>query len=697
VIEKVQPDHRPGADLQSVPSNGDGWVGIGMFSDQEAEANFIAEEIERLHSEGREWRDFAILVRKKKYMDRIVAALDARDIPVEMPELGGLLKIPAVVDTVAWLQVLSDSGPLTNRWAARLLMGPRYRISYRDLAPVARRAVDRNYELIKESAKVLGIEEPDPGEVAYSLVEALREADDIEGVSDEAKARFKEFLACVDELRPSVSRGLQELVQTVIDSTGIVETLTSSTSRTAPAMRENLNGFVGVCAEFAPLEGNANLKTFLDFLDVAETSEDPIPLAATATTDSVKLMTVHGAKGLEFDTVFLPVLAASQEVNRYDANRKGSVFPDVRASSPLSSTQELPPNVRQDRDHLPKFTGNKMNYLKELKRRSEEDERRLFYVAITRAKQRLYCTAAHWYGIDEQKGPSVFWDEVHASSDIVEEIRADEASEANPVLDEMTADLVWPPAHPRYEDRTLEWIKRVERGDAIELSDDARVIYDDHVRIIEALRADADVPRPPVREHRALAATNAVKIALGKERADQVLQPLPQRPTEEQRLGIALHSWIEERSRGLIGLAVEDAIDDASLRPAAASVEEMQRNYEALGYDKRTLYELPGGELATEVPFTLKLPSGVLVRGRIDAVYVCDDGTLEIVDFKTGRGEADLAQLELYAEALALLGYVSGECKLTIAYLRSGKAEPVAYVPRGLAWLDESLGVLSKT
>ena len=47
-------------------------------------------------------------------------------------------------------------------------------------------------------------------------------------------------------------------------------------------MRENLNGFVGVCAEFAPLEGNANLKTFLDFLDVAEASEDPIPLAATA-------------------------------------------------------------------------------------------------------------------------------------------------------------------------------------------------------------------------------------------------------------------------------------------------------------------------------------------------------------------------------------------------------------------------------
>jgi DNA helicase-2/ATP-dependent DNA helicase PcrA len=187
-----------------------------------------------------------------------------------------------------------------------------------------------------------------------------------------------------------------------------------------------------------------------------------------------------------------------------------------------------------------------------------------------------------------------------------------------------------------------------------------------------------------------------VRIALGKERADNVLHPLPQRPTEEQRIGIALHSWIEERSRGLIGLAEEDAIEDASLRPTAETVELMQRNYEALGYDTRTLFELPGGELATELPFTLKLPSGVLIRGRIDAVYIDADGTLEIVDFKTGRAEAELAQLELYAEALAELGYIDGECKLTIAYLRTGKAEPVAYTPRGLAWLDDGLKVLSK-
>jgi DNA helicase-2/ATP-dependent DNA helicase PcrA len=403
------------------------------------------------------------------------------------------------------------------------------------------------------------------------------------------------------------------------------------------------------------------------------------------------------------------VLAASQETNRWDGNLKASVFPDVRSSSPLSSTGELPPGVRRDRENLPQFTGNKRKYLTELKARSEEDERRLFYVATTRAKQRLYCTAAHWYGIDEKKGPSAFWSEVADQSDLVESVRNDEPSEANPVLDAMTADLVWPLAQPRLDDEGMGWLELVDRlragGDAEAVLDaanaDARELLAEHVRVIDALRAHTGQAQPPPPKRRTFAATAAVRAAAGTEAIEEILHPLPQRPTEAQRLGVEVHAWIEELHRGLIGLAEEGEIDEASLTPDRATVAALKANFAALGFEKRVPFELPGGEPATEVPFMLKVPTAdgdVVVRGRIDAVYEAaeakDGGpSLEIVDFKTGMEPADIdwSQLELYAEALAALGLLDGDAVLTFAFLKTGTPQTKRYSPRGLAWLAEGL------
>ena len=699
VIDRVPEEHRPGADLIPVKANGEGWVGAALFTDEGAEAEFIADEIERLHDDGREWRDMAILVRAKRFMDAIVGVLEERDIPVEMPELGGLLKIPAVLDTVAWLRVLSDPGPQTNRWLARILMGPRYRIHYRDLAPIARHAVHKTYDMLQAAKDATGQDEPDPGEIAYSLLEALDDADGIEGVSEPARERIAEFLALVAELRRRVSQPLVELVQAVVERTGIGDAIAASTSRTAAAMHENLHAVLGVCSEFAPLEGEANLGTFLDYLDIAEESEDAVPVAASAGSDSVKLMTVHGAKGLEFDTVFLPVLAASDKVNRWDGTRQGSVFPDVRSSNPFTSTTQLPPGVRRDAQYLPTYTGNMSAYRRELRQRAEEDERRLFYVAITRAKQRLYCSAAHWYGADERKGPSEFLDEMFAHADVVEELRRDEAPDENPIAASMRRDLRWPPRQAQVADDVGVWLQRLDAlvadesspDDLLDTVDGARAVYEEHRHTIERLSAVSGVVAAAARA-RSLSATAAVRIALSKEPSDTVLSPLPERPTDAQRLGIAVHAWIEERNRGLLGLAEEEALDEASLAPDAETVERLKANFASMGYAERQAAELDSGEPMTELPFTLKVAS-ILVRGRIDAVYPSDAG-LEIVDFKTGRipDEPEWGQLELYAEALSELGYVKGEVALTYAYLQDAKRVTKTYTPQGVSWLEAALG-----
>lgn len=701
LIADVPEERRPGKALAPVEPNGEGWVGLGLFGDQDAEAAYIADEIERLHDPGvRDWRDMAVLVRKRRYMDHIVATLERRDIPVEIPELGGLLKVPPVVDTVAWMRVLYDPGPSTNRWLARILMGPRYRIHYRDLAPIAKWAANRNYELIGEAREQLGIDEPDPGEVAFSLLEALDHADDIEGVSDEARERIRDFRALVDELRPHTTRPLLELAQLVIDRTGLASTLAASPSRSAPAMARNLQTFLGVCSEFSPLEGDATLGAFLDYLDAAEDSEDPIGLAATAPSDSVKVMTVHSAKGLEFDTVFLPVLAAEGETNR-DGWRKGSVFPDVRTSDPMTSTTQLPPGVRVDAQYLPKPEDYKTKtaYRQALKDRALEDERRLFYVAVTRAKQRLYCSAAYWYGSEPCKGPSLFCEEV-AEHPQAEPFRSDEVPPENPVVARLTEELRWP-GRPRLDEDTLRWIETVEAlKDGTRTPDEvlgaadgrARELLDDHLRTIDSLRPEADEPGPRPEGPRSLPATAAVRIAVGKTSVDEVVSPLPQRPTEAQRIGIEVHAWIEERARGLVGLAEEDALDETSLAPDPDTVAKLRRNYLEMGYDERPLAELDSGEPMAELPFTLKV-GRTLVRGRIDAVFLTADGGLEVVDFKTGDApeEPDWGQLELYAEALRELGLASDELTLTFAYLRSGEPQSKPYTPRGLDWLESAL------
>jgi DNA helicase-2/ATP-dependent DNA helicase PcrA len=704
VIERVPEEHRPGDELVPVAANGEGWVGTATFADQEAEASYIATEIERLEGEGMPWKEMAILVRSRRYLDAVLAALEERDIPFEMPDLGGLLKVPAVTDVVAWMWVLSDPGPSTNRWAARILMGPRFRVHYRDLTPIARWASARNWELNEEARTLLGIEEPDPGEVAYSLVDAIKNAHSIDGVSDEARARIDEFLELYEELRTYVPRGLQQLVQAIAERSGVAEALAASPARSAPAMRENLNGFIGICAEFSPLEGDANLATFLDFLDVAEESEDPIPLAVTTTSDSVKVLTIHKAKGLEFDAVFVPYIAASQEESRYDKGTKMySVFPDVRLSNPLTSTKQLPPGVRKDKDDLPQFDGKMRKYRDDLKARAEQDERRLFYVAVTRARKRLYCTAAWWYASEETaKGPSVFLDEIRTYDDLVDVLPGNveaPTSEDNPVVESMRGRLAWPPEP--FDPVAAPWIERLDQMRAGTLADDAvlttsaaRRAYEEALETIEALEREAVSATPTRRERRALPATAAVRIATGAESADAVLNPLPQRPTEAQRLGIEVHSWIEELHRGLIGLADEEALDEPSLPPDRETVARLKEHFRTMRFEDRSPYELPGGEVATEVPFTLKLAEDLVVRGRIDAIYEAD-GTLEIVDFKTGTPPApedtDWGQLELYAEAMRALGHLDGEAILSFAFLKTGELRTKRYAPQGLDRLRGAL------
>ena len=211
------------------------------------------------------------------------------------------------------------------------------------------------------------------------------------------------------------------------------------------------------------------------------------------------------------------------------------------------------------------------------------------------------------------------------------------------------------------------------------------------MRTIEALEAERVTRTRDRPQRRALPATAAVRIAIGQASREDVVSTRCRsvRP-QAQRLGIEVHAWIEELHRGLIGLAEEDALDEASLPPDRATVAELKANFASSGFEGRAPFELPGGEPATELPFTLKVGDDLLVRGRIDAVYRRTTARSRSSTSRPGAvpDEPDWGQLELYAEALAALGLVDGGGEADVrvpAGRRPGAVPPLHAARSGLA------------
>ena len=696
IVDRIDAARRPGKPLRAQSFNGKGQVELGLFSDERAEATWIAEQCEALHetatAEGREpvrWKDIAILVRRKAAMDMLLQALEEKQIPVEVVGLGGLLKTPEVMEVVAWLRAL-ETKPGANRWLARIVLGPRWRIHYRDLSLLARWAAAQNHALRQTLAEPdEDVRDVEPGDVGFALAETLGHLDEIEHLSPEAARRLKAFAAQLSAIRKKSNAPLLELVQEIIRQAGILDAIESSSSRTAGAAKQNISNFLDQVASFAPVEGDASLRSFIAYLDAAEEAEETLDATQPAEQDSVKLMTVHSAKGLEFECVFVPSVAAA-------ANAKGekvySLFPNTRASNPLTSRTELPYEVRDDASQLPTFEGKVKDFQEAVKLRALEDERRLFYVALTRAKQRLAVTAAWWYGRDKrEKGPSLFWDELEPLADqgLLTVVRRDDMPEENPLFDAMEDRRTWPPAaRIALEDAVFPegWGSVADRVVAGEVAWSEllqqRAAQDEEraQELLEAHHADLDLiaraatarPERPITQPEIIAATNFVRARQG-ERGAGPTRPLPQRPTLERRVGTEVHRLIEERARGVAPYPNEDELDEPSEVVDPKVIEDLVNHFEASGYAERELAVLPSGEPMVELPFTTRY-EGSIVRGRIDAVYTTADGGLEIVDFKTGsrRGYDDLGaedQLSLYAAALEANGLLPDGKPVTLTYL----------------------------
>jgi DNA helicase-2/ATP-dependent DNA helicase PcrA len=136
VPESQRPD--PGKELRPHPPNGEGEVRLARVQDEWTEVTQIADRAVELHEAGAPWSQMAVLCRTSRLFGLLRRAFEERGVPVEILGLAGLLKQPEVMEVLAYARAVHD--PKASVALARILLGPRYRVGYKDLALVARLA-----------------------------------------------------------------------------------------------------------------------------------------------------------------------------------------------------------------------------------------------------------------------------------------------------------------------------------------------------------------------------------------------------------------------------------------------------------------------------------------------------------------------------------------------------------------------------
>jgi DNA helicase-2/ATP-dependent DNA helicase PcrA len=590
----------------------------------------------------------AVLVRRRADMAGLAGALRARQVPVEVVGLGGLLDEPEVRDLVSALRLVAD--PTAGTAAVRLLTGARWRLGVADLAALWRRA--RRLAATRSGVADRGsLDAVLPGERAEqaALVDALDDPGPAEDYSAAGYARIDRLSGELAGLRRRVSwvGGGGTLPDLVADAERMLLLDAETVARPGPAGRAHLDAFADVVAEFAAGAEVASLPALLDYLDTAEDAEDGFaPGEVEVASDRVQILTVHAAKGLEWDLVAVPHLVHD-------------VFPARRQSGEwLTNPTELPVALRGDEVDLPRLRlpvgGDRREVIDAidahtaaLEERRQAEERRLLYVALTRARDTL-LVSGHWWGATAVKpcGPSTLLTELHDACEdgagVIEQW-ADEPpdGESNPVTAD-PATARWPVdplgsrrdgvqrgaalvrdalASPAHAELTLN-IGLGPGGDPEGWAADTEVLL--------AERAAASSRRGSVELPEQLSVSQLVELAADPAAlAARLRRPVPFPPNPHARRGTAFHAWLEHRFGAtrlldldeLPGAADDGAADDRELA-------ELQRAFLASAWAERRPLEV-------EVPFETQV-DGIGLRGRMDAVFADADGGYTVVDWKTG-------------------------------------------------------------
>ena len=669
-------------------------------------ADHIADRYRAAAQAGEEPPTAAVLVRRNADAGPVAQALAVRGIPVEVVGVAGLLSIPEVAQLVSALRLVAD--PTAGTAAMEVITGPRWRLGARDLAALWRRAVVLDGQRAHGQATAREIVAAATDTDTACLADALADPGAAEGYSPEGYRRIGALGVELVRLRGFLAHPLSDLVAEARRVLGL-----DAEVRAAGTGAEHLDRFADVVAGYAERPG-ADVTGLLAYLDAAATVENGLaPAEVGVAPGRVQVLTVHAAKGLEWQIVAVPHLSAR-------------VFPSTASKRTwLTDAVDLPPLLRGDRSTEPGVHGvplldtSRVNDRKalsdvidahrdQLLRRKVDEERRLLYVALTRAEDTLLISGHHW-GATESKprGPSDFLGEIRdiidattAAGDpcgVIEHWEPAPADgEPNPLRDN-AVEALWP-VDPlggrRGEVQRGAQLVAAAMASAAGASPDADDPHgwaaDVEALLAERARAGAtEAPAlPPALSVSALVDLDRDRAAAAR----RLTRRLPARPDPHALLGTAFHDWVQ-RFYGAERLFDLDDLPGAGEAQSADTeeLERLQAAFHASPWAARTPVDV-------EVPFEVAL-GDTIVRGRIDAVFADPDGGMTVVDWKTGEPPADedarrhaAVQLAVYRLAWAgLTGCPAEQVRAAFHYVRSGRTVE----PETLYGADELAALLN--
>lgn len=545
-----------------------------QFNRGEEEVGFVASQIADLYEQKKgDWLDFAILVRANDTADAYVKELTRLGIPNQFVSLKGLYFKDIILDCLAYLRLLDNYHESSALF--RVLNMPNFKVSHLDIITINKFAKHK----------------------VWSLFEALKNVSAIPNVSETARQNIDKLLALLDKHSKLVadSEPSKIFLRFAYDS-GLVASYDFDRDQ---EIFSYLNQFYQKIKKFEDTLPASRLSDFMQLMDLElEAGEVGALRLDFSDNDTVKIMTVHAAKGLEFKYVFL--------VNIVDKK-----FPTISRSEKIS----IPDNLVKEKN-----TGGKDAHI--------EEERRLFYVAITRAKEELFITGAKDYGGAREKKPS-------------------------PFISEMKLDVFEVGADQDFSNK-MEFMRDLERLDQKEPEKPEKLVLPDRFSFSQL----AAFSNCPLQYKFAF----VLKIPAPTDKASLIFGRV---------LHNVLHDFLEP-------LESDNAIQDSLFAKPKAVLDEKkllelyEGHWQADGYnnkEEREKYYQKGKNilktfwhdfsiaerpeiLFLEKNFTFKIGEGI-IKGAIDRVDRLPDGTLEIIDYKTGNPKekleyADKRQLILY-------------------------------------------------